>query len=317
MDSNELYNSCLKMLDDKYNIKSFSKEIFMNIYNDIYKDDLITPNNNSNKLVLMEVKKKVEEKKDTPDLDLELKIKEIEKMRSAIINIKPAIIENENDTNNQINMKPQTPIQISNYNQVVSQKFKTFIINTFKNNFKVNPNININTYNIYPCCISIPIDIKNKTPYIILVISDGTKNNTYIYNPIPIVNATWDIWKPITDDYIDISLNNNNNNWNISLLDWNYNPIELNEYLVIINDVLEQNNYFSLNIGDNKINNFNINDKIKIIKENGESSENRIFDINNNRLFILKGNLKINDFINGKIINFKHNISLTFKYHLK
>jgi len=315
MDSNELYNSCLKMLDDKYNIKSFSKEIFMNIYNDIYKDDLMTPNNNSNKLVLMEVKKKVEEKKDTPDLDLELKIKEIEKMRSAIINIKPAIIENENDTNNQINMKPQTPIQISNYNQVVSQKFKTFIINTFKNNFKINPNININTYNIYPCCISIPIDIKNKTPYIILVISDGTKNNTYIYNPIPIIDATWDIWKPITDDYIDISLNNNN--WNISLLDWNYNPIELNEYLVIINDVLEQNNYFSLNIGDNKINNFNINDKIKIIKENGESSENRIIDINNNRLFILKGNLKINDFINGKIINFKHNISLTFKYHLK
>jgi hypothetical protein len=315
MDSNELYNSCLKMLDDKYNIKSFSKEIFMNIYNDIYKDDLMTPNNNSNKLVLMEVKKKVEEKKDTPDLDLELKIKEIEKMRSAIINIKPAIIENENDTNNQINMKPQTPIQISNYNQVVSQKFKTFIINTFKNNFKINPNININTYNIYPCCISIPIDIKNKTPYIILVISDGTKNNTYIYNPIPIIDATWDIWKPITDDYIDISLNNNN--WNISLLDWNYNPIELNEYLVIINDVLEQNNYFSLNIGDNKINNFNINDKIKIIKENGENSENRIIDINNNRLFILKGNLKINDFINGKIINFKHNISLTFKYHLK
>ncbi len=310
MDCNELYSACLKMLDDKYNIKSFSKETFMSIYNDIYKDN-IKPNNNSNKLVLVEVKKKVEEKKDFPDL--ELQIKEIEKMRSAIINLKPANVENELDTS-EINIKQQTPIQISNYNQVVSHKFKTFIINSFKNNFKVNPNININTYNIYPCCISIPIEIKNKTPYIILVINDGTKSNNYIYNPIPIVNATWDIWKPITKDYIEISLNNNNN-WNISLLDNNYNQIELNEYLVIINDVLEDTDYFSLNV--NKINYFGLNDKIKIIKENGESSENRILEIKNNRLLIHKLNLNMNDFINAKIINFKHNISFTFKYHLK
>lgn len=310
MDCNELYTACLKMLDDKYNIKSFSKDTFMNIYNDVYNNDLIKPNNNSNKLVLIEIKKKVEEKKETPDL--ELKIKEIEKMRTAILNIKPATIENDIE-GSEINIKQQTPIQISNYNQVVSQKFKTFIINSFKNNFKVNPNININTYNIYPCCISIPIEIKNKTPYIILVINDGTKSNNYIYNPIPIVNATWDIWKPITKDYIEISLNNNN--WNISLLDFNYNPIELNDFLVIINDILEETNYFSLNVS--KINYFEINDKIKIIKENGETIENRIIEITNNRLLINKSNLNINDFINAKIINFRHIISFTFKYHLK
>lgn len=310
MDCNELYTACLKMLDDKYNIKSFSKDTFMNIYNDIYNNDLIKPNNNSNKLVLIEIKKKVEEKKETPDL--ELKIKEIEKMRSAILNIKPATIENDIE-GSEINIKQQTPIQISNYNKVVSHKFKTFIINSFKNNFKVNPNININTYNIYPCCISIPIEIKNKTPYIILVINDGTKSNNYIYNPIPIVNAIWDIWKPITKDYIEISLNNNN--WNISLLDFNYNPIELNDFLVIINDILEETNYFSLNVS--KINYFEINDKIKIIKENGETIENRIIEITNNRLLINKSNLNINDFINAKIINFRHIISFTFKYHLK
>jgi len=310
MDYNDLYSACLKMLDDKYNIKTFSKETFMDIYNDIYKDDLIKPNNNSNKLVLIEIKKKIEEKKETSDL--ELKIKEIEKMRSTIMNIKPATIENDIDTS-EINIKQQTPIQISNYNNVISHKFKTFIINSFKNNFKVNPNININIYNIYPCCISIPNEIKYKTPYIILVINDGTKSNNYIYNPISIINTTWDIWKPITEDYIDISLNNNN--WNISLLDFNYNPIELNDFLVIINDILEDINYFSLNVI--KINYFAINDKIKIIKENGEIIENRIIEIINNRLFINKLNLNINDFINAKIINFKHIISFTFKYHLK
>ena len=310
MDCNDLYNACLKMLDDKYNIKSFSKDTFMNIYNDIYKDDLNKPNNNSNKLVLIEVKKKIEDTKETSDL--ELRMKEIEKMRSAIVNLKPASVDTDIDTS-EINLKQQAPIQISNYNQIISHKFKTFIINSFKNNFKVNPNININTYTIYPCCISVPIEIKNKTPYIILVINDGIKSNNYIYNPIPLINATWDIWKPITKDYMEISLNNNN--WNISLLDYNYIPIDLNEFLFVINDVLEDTNYYSLNI--NKINNFNINDKIKIIKENGENIENKIIDIINNRLLIYKLNLNINDFINGKIINFKHHISLTFKYHLK
>ena len=32
MDSGALYQSCLKMLNDKYEINNFSKEVFMNIY---------------------------------------------------------------------------------------------------------------------------------------------------------------------------------------------------------------------------------------------------------------------------------------------
>jgi len=319
MDSNELYNACLKMLEEKFKIKTYSKDKFMYYYNNIYKNNN-TPNNNSNKLVLLEIKKnfelnlKKEEINNNNNNDLEFKIKEIEKMRADIINLKSANFENDlENNNNENNIKSLQPIQISNYNQTISHKFKTFIINTFKNNFKITPSINIDNYIIYPCDISIPIEIKNKTPYIILSINDGIKNNNYIYTIKKNLNLYWDIWKPITNDYINISMNNNN--WNINLLDNYYNIIDLNEYIVIINDVLEEKLLYSLNI--NKIELFNINDKIKIIKENGESLENKIIDIINNRILIQKNNINIKDFINSKIINYKYNISLIFKYYSK
>ena len=111
----------------------------------------------------------------------------------------------------------------------------------------------------------------------------------------------------------------NNNNWIISLIDYLNNPIDMNEYQTIINDVLIINNTFSLNI--NKPYLFSINDKIKIIKNDGYINDNIIIDINekndNKRIIINKNDLTLNDFINGRIINYKHNISITFKYHIK
>lgn len=308
MNSNDLYNSCLKMLNDKYNINIYPKEQFMNIYNNIYKDN-DQPNNNLNKLVLLEIKKNITEP------DIELRLNEIENLRNSILNnnlnnnnFKSVDIDDDKP-NIEINYSKQ-PIQIStNY----TPRYKTFIINTFKNNFKINSSIDINTFIIYPCCISVPIEIKNKTPYIILSINDGIKFNNYTYKPLSIYNATWDIWKPITKDYIDLSLNTNN--WNISFYDFLYNPIELNDYIVIIDDVLENTNTFSINTNKNHY--FNINDKIKIIKKNNEFVENKITSIYDNRLFIQKLDMNINDFINSKIINYKHQISITFKYHLK
>jgi len=310
MNSNDLYNSCLKMLNDKYNITNYPKEQFINIYNNIYKDNVL-PDNNLNKLVLLEVKKNITEP------DIELQLNEIEKLRNSILsynpnpNLKSADIDDDKP-NIEFNYTKQ-PIQIStNY----TPRYKTFIINTFKNNFKINSSIDINTFIIYPCCISVPIEIKNKTPYIILSINDGVKFNNYTYKPLSIYNATWDIWKPITKDYIDLTLNTNN--WNISFYDFLYNPIELNDYIVIIDDVLENTNSFSINTNKNHY--FNINDKIKIIKKNNEYIENKIISDSNsdsNRLFIQKLDMNINDFINSKIINIKHHISITFKYHLK
>ena len=74
MNSNDLYQASLKMLDDKYKIKEFSKEEFMEIYNKIYNNNQEI-NNNSNKEVLIEIKRNIEEKQ-TKNPDLELRIKE-------------------------------------------------------------------------------------------------------------------------------------------------------------------------------------------------------------------------------------------------
>jgi len=89
----------------------------------------------------------------------------------------------------------------------------------------------------------------------------------------------------------------------------------MSEYQAIVNDVLMVNDKYTLNI--NKPQYFKNNDKIKILKGNGYISDNVITDINNNIITIHKNNLELNDFMDSKIINYKHNFSITFKYHIK
>lgn len=335
MESNALYQSCLKMLNDKYKINEFSKDIFMSIYNNVYqKAGVNIPTNELNKAILIEIKNIIETKilnndqqptindnrdnnqNNNRDEDLEFKIREMEALRASIskmnVVIQPPTIENDIPQTPIIN-NPQ-PIQIATYQQpIISNKFKTFIVNTTKNNFRLTPNIDVKFHSIYPCCICIPSDIKNKTPYLILVLSDGIKQISYTYIPVNTHNTTWDIWQPIINDYLDITLGNNN--WIITLVDYLNNPIDLNEYQAIVNDVLMVNNNYTLNI--NKPHYFSINDKIKIIKNNGYISDNIIANVNNNIISINKNNLNLEDFIDSRIINYKHNISITFKYHLK
>lgn len=322
MDANNLYQSCLKMLNDKYKINDFSREIFMEVYTNIYHQNNVTiPNNELNKLVLIEIRNKVENdlKNDirTDKEDLELRIKEVEAVRASIAKMTPVSSANFEMNDNQpapsIITQPQS-IQISNYQQSSTiPKCKTFIVNTTKNNFRITSMVDSKSHSIYPCYICIPSDVKFKTPYLILSLSDGIKQINYTYIPVNINNSNWDNWKPITDDYLEISLGNNN--WIINFIDYLGNPLDMNEYQAIVNDVLMVNNNYTLNI--NKPHYFNVNDKIKIIKNNGYISDNIITDNNNNIITIQKNNLILDDFIDSKIINYKHNISITFKYHIK
>ena len=41
MDPNNLYQSCLKMLNDKYKINDYPKDVFMEIYMNIYNENCI------------------------------------------------------------------------------------------------------------------------------------------------------------------------------------------------------------------------------------------------------------------------------------
>lgn len=320
MDSNNLYQSCLKMLKDKYNINEFPKDVFMEVYMNIYGDNK-TPNNDSNKMVLIEIRNRIESdlKSDlkTESEDLELRIKEAEAVRASISKMTPIISASETIEINQpitAVVPPQQTIHVSNYQQTSTlPKCKTFIVNTTKNNFRIKSMIDVKTHVIYPCYICVPTDIKFKTPYLILSLSDGIKQINYTYIPADINNSNWDNWKLITDDYLEILLGNNN--WIINLIDYLGNPLDMSEYQAIVNDVLMVNDKYTLNI--NKPLYFKVNDKIKILKGNGYISDNVVTDINNNIITVHKNNLELDDFMDSKIINYKHNISITFKYYIK
>jgi hypothetical protein len=334
MNSELLYASCIKMLNDKYNINEYSKEKFLNIYNITYKENNENPElptNNINKLILIKIKNEIEmniqqmneksnEKSNekNKEIDMEKKLKEIELIR-ANMNLLSPVSDNQEIINDEIHQpieKTINTIQINNQEPTMFNKFKTFIINTSKNNFKVITKIDINSNYIYPCFLCIPHDIKKITPYIILSINDGMNNNNYTY----ILEKTtdiWDIWKPITDNYINININSNN--WHINLIDYLGNSIDFSKYYNEIIDVLEnrEEKTFSLSIKTNEEINYIKNNKIKIIQENGIINDNLIIRIDNNRLIIKKNNLELNDFINSKLFNYNNQLSLLFKYYVK
>ena len=197
----------------------------------------------------------------------------------------------------------------ANANGNANIKYKTFIINSIKNNFTTN----INKNNIYPILLFLPSFIKNITPYIILSINDNYNNiinYTFIFNKN---SSNWDIWKPVINSYNKIILENTN--WNIKLFDLNNQLISLNDYYTTTIEILENNNYFNIKI--DKIHLFNINDKIKIIFNNNYSSDNIIIDMNieNETIKINKNNIDIQEFINSKIFNYNYQLTFIFKYN--
>ena len=81
------------MLNGKYKMTDYPKEVFMEIYTNIYNENkATTPNNDLNKLVLIEVRNKVEKDLKEPVneiSDLELKIREAEAIRASIAKMTP------------------------------------------------------------------------------------------------------------------------------------------------------------------------------------------------------------------------------------
>ena len=329
MDKENLYLACQKMLSDKYNISDYSKTDFDFIYTKIYNEhNTKNANNDINKQILITIKDKflndgnsnntnneTEQIIKKDNIDIDNKIKELEHIRANMNNFIPTINQQQlikKTSNPLIQMQPTQIIQQQKIT-INKHNFKTFIINTIKNNFKITSSIDIKSNYIYPCQVCVPSNIKNKTPYIIISINDGIKNTNYTFIP-SICNNIWDIWTPIINNYIDINLNTNV--WNINFIDFLGNHIDFGNYYFNINSVLENTVNETFTIGVENSNVFNINDKVKIIQENNLISENIIVDkINNEQLLIIKKNkLSMNSFINAKIFNYNNQYSIIFKY---
>ena len=328
MDKENLYIACLKMLSDKYDIKTYSKEKFNIIYAKIYNENNTSIiNNEINKQILITIKNEFLNNNNN-DYNIDNKIKELESIRATMNNIQPAVLQSsiqQLSINSPLPIiqQPQQSQQPQQFPIIQTEKtltnFKTFIINATKNNFKITSSIDIKTNYIYPCKLCVPSDIKNQTPYLIISINDGIKNINYTYIP-SICNNIWDIWIPSVNNYIDINLNNNI--WNLNIIDFLGNNLDFSNYYYSINSVLENvlNETFTLNVENS--NNFNINDKIKIIQENNTINENiilnKIIDNKNNYLLIIKkNNMQLDSFINAKIFKYTNQFSLIFKYTSK
>lgn len=318
MDFEELYKATLKMLNDKFGMTTYSKENFQMIYKSFYEENQ-KPTNEINKQILIRIKGDFDlaNQEKTNEDNLDSRVKELEKIRN---NIDKLSVLNENKEFKELSsistssssikedvIIPQ--IQITNQDKNINN-FKTFIINTCRNNFKINPTIDLKTNMIYPCCLCLPAIIKQQTPYIILSINDGTRNNNYTY--IPINDNKWDIWRPVMDNYNDINLNNNK--WTIIIYDFLNNQIDFSEYYSTIFNVIYNKNEDNYSIKIDKTHHFNKNDKIKIVLKDGTTIDNQILEIIKDNLIINTNNLTYEDFIDAKVFNYNYQFSLVFKY---
>ena len=214
---------------------------------------------------------------------------------------------NINDYDDDYKLSSSTNIKYVKNDNLSNNNGRSFIINTIKNNFNI---INKYTnYKIYPSYLCIPSIIKKNTPYIIIGIMDEHTNITYTFI-LDKIGDTWDIWKPVNDNYINININSSQ--WNILLYDYNNNYLDLKQYYVNILEILEINNSYKIKVSNPNL--FNINDNIKIIFNNNIITDNTIINKDNeNNIYININNIKIDQFINSKIYNLKFQISIIFK----
>jgi len=132
----------------------------------------------------------------------------------------------------------------TNANTFVNKK--TLIINSFSRDWINNPNrnqlsftINIDLQSniIEPLKILFPKYVKDRTPYIVLVITDNHK--TFKYNFLYSKSAgKWDIWKLINkDNNINNNINLTNKNWRINFLDYLNNELNLGKDNIKISQI--------------------------------------------------------------------------------
>lgn len=132
----------------------------------------------------------------------------------------------------------------TNANTFVNKK--TLIINSFSRDWINNPNRNQLTFAvnidlqsniIEPLKILFPKYVKDRTPYIVLVITDNHK--TFKYNFLYSKSAgKWDIWKLINkDNNINNNINLTNKNWRINFLDYLNNELNLGKDNIKISQI--------------------------------------------------------------------------------
>jgi hypothetical protein len=211
-----------------------------------------------------------------------------------------------NDIDN-MRISSSANIKYMKFDKLANNIGRSFIINTMKSTFFIN-NKYIN-HKIYPSHLCIPSMIKNMTPYIIIGIIDEQQSNlTYTFVP-EIIGPIWDIWKPVNNNYINLNIGSSQ--LKINLYDHTNNYLEFKNYYIDILEILEINNSYKIKVSNPDF--FNINDKVKIIFNNNITIDNTIINKDKeNNIYIYINNIKIEEFIQSKIYNLNHQLSIIF-----
>ena len=294
-----------------------------------------------------------------------MKVLELEEKRNNIALLKKNIISNPNstinNTNSTINNTNNTISNISDNNSnnvnIIQQqnninlkllellnintnknKNKNLIINSYNRDWITNPdrnkisfniNIDLSIHNIKINKILLPVNIKNITPYINLIINDGKINQKIIYilSNNNNHNNNWDIWEPINNDYVLLI----NKNWHINFTDFLNKELEMGRDSIDVIEVIENDDKdyeeYKYDIIINKkneleYNSFGINllrpyDNILIKTNTGDNIIAKITNINDNTISIYSKNIEKISLINSTLLNYKSQYSIIMTYYHK
>lgn len=266
------------------------------------------------------------------------KLKQLEMRRNTTQNI-PRDLPNytqtfdsgvDNSIRNKKSYNNQVPLSINIPPAEKPKMYKNFIINSLnrdwhnnpsRNNIKFNISIDMKNNIFYPECICFPAFVKNITPYILMMLSDGVKNIFYTFTVSAASGNKWDIWKPF-DNTDNIILNNKS--WQVKFYDFTNQELDLGNDNTVIQKVNYENNDINLLIyleDDSIENNFYTNDMVYIQINNKKNISKKIKNykkIEDNVYSMLiensNNNLKLEDFIDSKILNLNNQYTFIIKY---
>ena len=329
-------------------IKDYYDNIINNIDNEKSMKNTISPEN---------------ENDDNSDImkydsdQLLMKVLELEEKRNNIALLKKNIISNPNSTinntnstisnisdnnnnvniiqqQNNINLKLLELLNINtnknkNKNLIINSYNRDWITNPDRNKISFNINIDLSIHNIKINKILLPVNIKNITPYINLIINDGKINQKIIYilSNNNHNNNNWDIWEPINNDYVLLI----NKNWHINFTDFLNKELEMGRDSIDVIEVIENDDKdyeeYKYDIIINKkneleYNSFGINllrpyDNILIKTNTGDNIIAKIANINDNTISIYSKNIEKISLINSTLLNYKSQYSIIMTYYHK
>jgi hypothetical protein len=193
------------------------------------------------------------------------------------------------------------------------------------NNLKLNIGIDIKNFYIEPDLILLPTYIKKDVPYIVILFSDNAKTQSYnfIFNKN---NGNWDEWININKNIEPININSKN--WKITFYDNRNNELFFYKDDIDIIEVRKESDNFKLKLSEQyKYHNIQLNDVILIKTNDYKNHNKKIISIENDEIVINDINdykedndnnrLKIEDFVNSKILVIKDQFTINLKYYSK